>query len=90
MIHWFRDRLKNQRPWFRVDSGVDSIEGFKHKDGTLELRVKILGQESLVKLNRESADKLSGWMSRTYPNRGNNVIQMVPKLSVLTTPTDPS
>lgn len=89
MFQWFRDRVKNQRPWFRIDLGVDRIEGTKLPDGSLSVEVYSMGQRIPLKLNRESADKLSNWIARAYPYKGENVIQLPTKLSILKAPTDP-
>ena len=84
MLQWFRDRLRNSRPWFRADSGTNYLEGTKHSDGKLEVSITRMGQKSTLMLDRETADKLSIWFGRMYPSRGSNVISITKSpLSVL-------
>jgi hypothetical protein len=81
-------RKKNQRSWFRVDTGAQTLEGVKMVDGNLLLTIKFMGEFSSIKVSPQNADKIVDWLMKCYPRR-NNVIRLETKLSLYRTETDP-
>jgi len=88
MFGWFRDRLKNSRPWFCINMGIEKVEGRKQSDGHLCLTLTTSSGTVSVIVDRENAVKLSEWLGRTYPYRINNVIPIRKPFSVLSTQTN--
>lgn len=89
MFDKFRDRLKNQKPWFRIDSGIQSLEGQKITRDNLRISTKFNGEWISIDITRDNAIKLADWIRRIYPGEFANVYQLGTKLPVSESKGDP-
>lgn len=93
MFGGFLKRKRENKKWFRIESGFYVIEGQKMPTGDLDLTVSIYQDNMQITVNNENVYKLIDWLQKSYPRKGvNNVVSIVPverSLSLRDTERDP-